>query len=129
MKLKVLVLLLFLALSACSGATKLVAKAALGGIGLPTAASAQVGKTNTQTIGLSENTEFVIKDVVNSSVRPIMRPTGITTTDKVDTINQTNNNVPLGFILFFIVWSILLWELPRFSTILEYFRNRKKTKE
>jgi hypothetical protein len=122
-------LLLIVTLTSCSKVGGVVAKAALGGIGLPTAASAQVGKTNTQTIGTSENVDFVVKDVTNSTIRPVMRPTGITTTDKVETINQINNNVPFWFIVAFILWSIFLWELPRFSTIVEYFKKGKQKQQ
>lgn len=70
---------------------------------------AQVGKNNS--IGVTETTEVVVKDVVGD-VRPVVRPEGIVTAAPTETITQTNYNYSPWMIFALIIWSIFLWQLP-----------------
>ncbi|QGH74594.1 hypothetical protein KNU84_gp025 [Bacteriophage DSS3_VP1] len=103
----------------CSGMD--IAKFALGGGADIIPDVAQVGKTNTQTLGTNEITEVVIKDVTGGQIRPVVRPEGITTTAPVENVTQTNYNVPPIWIIALVVWSIFLWQLPSPSELSRKF--------
>lgn len=122
MKRILVVILLALTLSSCGNIggslLKGAASAAIGGSDIiPDVASVQVGKTNSKTVGTSENLDVVIKDNMNSNIRPIIRPEGVNTSGPVETITQNNTNIPPWMVIFFVVWSIVLWQLPSPKTM------------
>jgi len=121
-----LVALLCLSLNACSGAglTKLALGSITGGgIGEIIPDNAQIGKTNTQTIGFSETTDLTVKNVTGSQVKPIIRPEGIVTNSEVDSISQVNNNIPAWLVIALVIWSIFLWQLPSPTVIFKSVGN------
>ena len=103
---------MILTLSSCGAGLGLAAKVVTGGGLIPDVANVQAGRTNTQTVGTSENLELSFDNVTDSVIRPVVRPTGITTTAPVERIEQTNYNVDPFWIVAFVIWSILLWQLP-----------------
>jgi hypothetical protein len=99
-------IVVLLSLSGCgTGAMSL-----LSGGGPNVAANVQAGRTNTQTIGQTVLTE---QRLVNATAQKIVQSSGDSqiTTDKVQSLVINNFN-PLWAILL-VLWSLLLWELPR----------------
>lgn len=115
----VLPLVLILTLSSCSSPLSL-----LTGGGPKVAANIQAGKTNTQTIGTTNNTEqkvtspTVSRDVVQSSDTTEVKA------DKVDNVNITNTE-PWVILLL-----ILGWLLPSPNEIARWIKDlfKRKTK-
>lgn len=105
-------LLLLVSTGMVSSCSKLPLGLLSGGTNV--AANTQIGKTTNQNIGNTQNTE---QKIVRPQARTINQSSD-TSEVKADTVDSiTVNNIPPWFIIFFMLWSLFLWELPRPSDI------------
>jgi ABC-type transport system involved in multi-copper enzyme maturation permease subunit len=92
----------------------------LTGGGPNIAANTQVGKENTQTIGVSTQQKFAPNQItLSESVRPQGRPPQV---EQVQ--NQTNNELPPIVWIIFVCLFIVGWVTDTPKTILENFRKK-----
>ena len=116
----VLVLLLLLFLSSCSALSTLVSSVSPG-IGVN--ANVQAGKTNSQTLGQTQNIAPTVTLRPNSRVDRIDQSVASTRADNVQ--NQTINETPLWIIILL----VLGWLLPSPNEIGRWISNLFKRKE
>lgn len=100
---------------ACSGPLDL-----LTGGGPNVAANTQIGRENTQTIGVSTQQKFAPNQItLTESTRPQSRPPQV---EQVQ--NQTNNELPpIVWILFFVLF-VVGWVTDTPNTIVRNFRKK-----
>ena len=115
----VLILLLLLFLSGCGGG----ALSLLTGGGPNVAANVQAGKTNSQTLGQTQNIAPTVTLRPNSRVDRIDQSVASTRADNVQ--NQTINETPLWIIILL----VLGWLLPSPNEIGRWISNLFKRKE
>lgn len=113
---------LLLSLLVLTGMVSSCSKIPLGlmGGGANVAANTQVGKTNNQTVGTTQNTEQKITQATAQKISQSTESNDVKT-DSVENINI--NNLPMWFVIFFMLWSLFLWELPAPRHIGQWFRN------
>lgn len=124
-------LILILLLSGCSGFNPLD----LLGSGVNTAANTQVGKENTQTIGVSTQQKFAPQSITlqspsteDQTVRPQARPA--VQTPRVEQIqNQVNNELPTWVWVMLILVGIVGWLTDHPGSYIEKHRLRKRIRE
>ena len=110
------ILILALLLSGCSSLSPL----GFLGSGVNTAANTQVGKTNSQTIGTTNNISPSVSDSQVEKLDQRVVTTRVAS-DKVDVV--TVNETPPWLVIALVVWSIFLWQLPSPSQIGNWFSN------
>jgi hypothetical protein len=114
-RLLLLLLVLTSTASCSSGALSL-----LTGGGPNVAANTQAGKTNSQTIGTTNNISPSVSDSQVDKVDQRVVTTRVAS-DKVDVV--TVNETPPWLVIALVVWSIFLWQLPSPSQIGNWFSN------
>jgi len=115
LRLLLLPLVLTLTVSCSSGALGI-----LTGGGPNVAANTQVGKTNSQTIGTTNNISPSVSDSQVEKLDQRVVTTRVAS-DKVDVV--TVNETPPWLVIALVVWSIFLWQLPSPSQIGNWFSN------
>ena len=115
--LRLLLLPLVLMLMVSCGASPL---SLLTGGGPNVAANTQAGKTNSQTIGTTNNISPSVSDSQVDKVDQRVVTTRVTS-DKIDVV--TVNETPPWLVIALVVWSIFLWQLPSPSQIGNWFSN------
>jgi hypothetical protein len=115
--LRLLLLPLVLMLMVSCGASPL---SLLTGGGPNVAANTQAGKTNSQTIGTTNNISPSVSDSQVDKVDQRVVTTRVAS-DKVDVV--TVNETPPWLVIALVVWSIFLWQLPSPSQIGNWFSN------
>ena len=115
--LRLLLLPLVLMLMVSCGASPL---SLLTGGGPNVAANTQAGKTNSQTIGTTNNISPSVSDSHVDKVDQRVVTTRVAS-DKVDVV--TVNETPPWLVIALVVWSIFLWQLPSPNQIGNWFSN------
>ena len=115
LRLLLLPLVLTLTVSCSSGALGI-----LTGGGPNVAANTQAGKTNSQTIGTTNNISPSVSDSQVERLDQRVVTTRVAS-DKVDVV--TVNEIPPWLIIALVVWSIFLWQLPSPNEIARWFSN------
>jgi hypothetical protein len=111
-----LLLLVLTSTASCSSG----ALGILTGGGPNVAANTQAGKTNSQTIGTTNNISPSVSDSQVDKVDQRVVTTRVAS-DKVDVV--TVNETPPWLVIALVVWSIFLWQLPSPSQIGNWFSN------
>ena len=117
LRLLLLPLVLMLTVSCSSGALGILTG---GGPNVAVAANTQAGKTNSQTIGTTNNISPSVSDSQVDKVDQRVVTTRVAS-DKVDVV--TINEIPPWLVIALVVWSVFLWQLPSPSQIGNWFSN------